>query len=138
MPLIRPRAALALLLLLGACDSPTEAPTAASVSGDYRTSTLTLTRGTTTTDFLARGAQITVTLKGDGTTTGELFVPGGKEDGGDVRENLAGQWTLQSDTVRFSHNADTFLRDTPFIVRGDELRGEFASSGSRLVAVLRK
>jgi len=138
MPLIRPRAATLALLLLGACDSTTSPRTMESVAGDYRASTLALIRGTETTDFLARGARIDLALKPDGTTTGEFFVPGGEEDGGDLRENLAGGWTLRSDTVRLTHPADTFLRDVPFVVRGGELRGEYSASGARLAAVLRR
>jgi hypothetical protein len=128
----------ALAVLLGACDSPTANPTVASASGEYQASTLSFTQGGQTYDFLAAGAKLTMSLKQDGTTTGELFLPGVDEDGGDVREDLAGQWTLRADTVRFSQSADTFLRDVPFVVRRGRLTAEYGSDGARIEVVLRK
>lgn len=125
-----------LAVLLGACDSPTAHPTVASVSGEYQASTLSLTQGGQTYDFLAAGATLTMNLKQNGTTTGELFIPGVDEDGGDVRADLAGQWTLRADTVRFSQSADTFLRDVPFIVRKGRLTAEYNSDGARIQVVL--
>jgi hypothetical protein len=127
-----------LALALGGCDSPTEPPTVASVSGEYQASTLALTQGGQSQDFLAVGAELTVSLKPDGTTTGRLFVPEGDEDGRDLREDLMGRWTLRGDTVRFQQGADTFLRDMPFLVRGRRLEGEYAAGGGRLRVVLQR
>lgn len=89
-----------------------------------------------TTDYLAAGATARLELDADGTTTGRLFVPGGGENGGDFDADLAGTWTLQGDTVRLSHAADTFLRDMPLVVSRNSLAGDRTFSGIHVRIVL--
>lgn len=89
-------------------------------------------------DVLERGAEFEIELDADGTTTGSYFMPEGNEDGGDVAGDLAGKWTLKGDTVQFTHDADTFLRDIKFVVKGKELVGSGEVSDGILKATLVK
>lgn len=141
------REALALALLpfllapvLAGCDS-VEPVTRADVVGSYEATTLSVTADGETTDQLAAGAEITLQLADDGTTSGALFVPGGAEDGGDLEADLAGNWSFQAmmeepsvpARVTLDHDADTFLRDVTFdAVRGGgtiQLRAEDSFGG---------
>lgn len=142
------RRAFAILLVaagLAACDGPAEPssqPTLQMVAGSYRAAhgygaiTLTTTQNGETTDWLAKGASITIDLRGDGTTAGRVFIPGAYEDGSDFDADLAGTWTLAGGKVRLSHSADTFLRDMDLIFRTDRLEGEQTFSGVRVRVVL--
>jgi hypothetical protein len=88
-----------------------------------------------TVDLLAQGSQVTLNLATDGTTTGQLFVPGGDEDGGDLDADLTGTWTLSGSTVTFDQAADTFFPDVEFTAEQDRLAGEgdFGDESIRLV-----
>jgi len=77
----------------------------AAVAGTYQATTFTMEETGVTTDWLARGASITLTLASDGTTGGRLFVPGGGEGGSDFDEDLAGTWELIGTTLRLHHAA---------------------------------
>lgn len=114
---------LASVLLLAACDSPTGVPIPAEVAGSYRATVLTTRAGGAVVDQLAGGTELRITLDPSGATTGRLFVPHGDENGRDLDADLAGRWTLRGDTVRFEQQADTFVRDIPFLVREDRLEG---------------
>ncbi len=128
-----PAALLAAALTLAACgDSPTGGDSqqlrmqrlAGSYEGfKYGEKRFTTTENGQTTDWVARGASLKIELAADGTTSGRLLVPGADEDGGDFDASMAGSWTLKGDTVRFQQDADTFVRDMPFLVKGGRLVG---------------
>jgi hypothetical protein len=111
-------------LLIGCSDDDSFSPTLDNVAGSYSAATFTVTSAAGTLDLLALGAEVTVDLAVDGTTTGQLFVPGAGEDGEDVEADLTGTWTLDSSTVTFSQDADTFIRDVEFTASEDRLTGE--------------
>jgi hypothetical protein len=126
---------LAAALALSACgDAPTtldpHAQAMAALAGDYGAVgefgalSFTTDDGGDAIDWLDEGAKVELHLTADGKTTGRLFVPGVDEDGGDLDEDLAGTWTLDAETIRFEHDADTFIRDMPFHVEGKRLVGE--------------
>jgi hypothetical protein len=98
--------------------------------------TFTTTENGETTDRLSEGATLEIELAANGTTTGHLFVPGADEDGRDLDADLVGSWTLKGDTIRFSHQADTFLRDMPFRVIDTKLEGDVTFSEARVQVVL--
>ena len=125
--------ALALFACGGGDDS--FSPTPETVAGDYTAQVFTLTSSVGTTDLLALGATVAVSLEPGGTTTGRLFVPGGDEDGSDLDEDLAGTWSLTGNTVTFNQSSDTFIRNADFTAGPDNLIGEgdFASGRIRLV-----
>jgi hypothetical protein len=80
----------------------------------------------------------TVENVGGGTTTGEIFVEGGGEDGGDLDEDLAGTWTLTGSTVTFDLGADTFIRDVEFTADEDRLTAEDTCEDVTIRLVLTK
>jgi hypothetical protein len=127
-----------LLVLLAACDGDPAAPTVEEVVGNYHATTLTTQEAGTTTDHLAAGASITLTLNAGLTTAGRLFVPGGNEDGSDFDADLTGSWTLTGRTVNLEHATDTFLRDMPLIADGSRLTGQATFSGVTVRVVLSK
>ena len=140
-PIRLPRSLRALagaVLFLAACDSPTEPPTVASVAGEYTATEFRVTTPGESVDLLQEGVELDIDLRADGTTAGRLFAPGLDEDGGDLDADLAGRWTLQGDTVRFQHDADTFLRDMDFIAQGSRLEGNRDFGGARIRITLRK
>jgi ABC-type Fe3+-hydroxamate transport system substrate-binding protein len=128
--------ALALVACGGGDDS--FSPTSATVAGDYTARVFTLTSSVGTTDLLALGATVVVSLEPGGTTTGRLFVPGGAEDGGDLDEDLAGTWSLTGNTVTFNQSSDTFIRDADFTAGPDNLIGEGVFGGATVRLVLQK
>lgn len=134
--LIGSMSALLLAVALGGCgDDEAFSPTIETVAGNYSASAFTLTTAAGTVNLLAQGSEVTVTLAADGTTTGQLFVPGGDEDGGDLDLDLTGTWTLSGSTVTFDHDADTFIRDVEFIAGQNRLtaEGDFGDESIRLV-----
>jgi hypothetical protein len=93
--------ALVLAVLAGGCGDDDDGfnPTIETVAGSYTASTFTIEDETGTIDLLALDASVSATLNEDGTTTGQLFVPEGDEDGSDLEADLAGTWTLEGDTL---------------------------------------
>jgi hypothetical protein len=66
--------------------------------------------------LLDAGAELTMNLRDDGSTTGRLLISDVGEDGGDLDEDLSGTWTFfsETNTVEFDQVADTFVRDMTF------------------------
>jgi hypothetical protein len=129
----------AVALALGACGGEDSfSPTVETVAGSYTARTLTLTSAVGTTDLLALGSTVAITLATDGTTSGRLFVPGGAEDGSDLDLDLAGTWTLVGTTVRFDQTADSFIRDVDFTAAPNQLNAEGTFSGTIIRLVLGK
>lgn len=120
--LMRQAAAALALGLAGCGDGFT--PTEETVVGTYEAEEFEVSSGGFTTDLLALGATVTVTLSADGTTSGRLFVPGAGEGGSDVDESLTGTWSLSGSTVTFSQSADTFIPDVEFTAGENVLTGE--------------
>ena len=125
---------LGLLLGTAVCSDST-APTMVSVAGFYEATVFTVTEAGGTTDVLADGGAISLSLEADGTVAGRLFVPGGGEGGADFAADLAGTWTLNGTTVTLDHPADTFLRDMNFTVSGRQLAGQ-ATFGEAAISVV--
>lgn len=123
-------------LVLAACDTITTASAVEMVAGTYTAIEFRLMTAEDTTDVLKQGGRLHLRLDVDGTVSGELFVPGGDEDGGDLLEDMAGTWSLKGDVVTFDQDADTFVRDTPFRVRGEELVAEWSDSEGDVRVVL--
>ena len=136
-------------MMLAACsDSPTEPVplTVQAVAGVYGASGafgaltfMTIDSGDVT-DWLGAGASISLRLNTDGTTEGELFIPGAGEDGSDVEENLTGTWHLADNAVTLEHDADTFMREMPLTIVGGRLEGDetFDNSGTRVRLTLQR
>jgi hypothetical protein len=123
------------LALLSACS---DTLTVDDLAGSYSATTFTTQEGSATTDWLAAGAFIHLTLTAAGNTSGRLFVPGGNEDGSDFDADLTGTWALAGSQVTFEHAADTFLRDTPFTADAGRLTAEGTFSGVTVRVVLER
>ena len=99
-----------------------------TVDGTYNATALTLTEPGGTTDLLAEGVAIALTLTPAGATTGSMTVPADfSESGEDEVVSLLGTYTYDPDTgiVILAHAADTFLRETTLHAKGTELTGTF-------------
>jgi hypothetical protein len=103
-----------LALVLASCGDDVATP--ADLAGTYNATLFETTVGGNTTDHLATGASITVTLVADLTVTGRLFAPGGNEDGTDLDADLTGTWTLLRNSLRMDSEADTFVRGVDWVV----------------------
>jgi hypothetical protein len=117
---------------ISACDDVVEPAdiTRADITKTYSAALLTTTTNGITTNHIAAGASLNITLRADGTTAGRVFVPDMGEDGGDFDASLDGQFTFDdvNDVIAFQHSADTFLQDMTLTARafdgGIQLEGE--------------
>ena len=133
-PLQLLRAIASVVALATACSDPL--PTVETVAGTYAATVFVVQEGQAEpVDLLAEGGFITITLTVAGTTSGQVFGPGGGEGGEDFEADLTGTWMLEGSIVTFDHPADTFLRDMEFRVEEDRLFGE-ASFGAKLTVEL--
>lgn len=121
-----------------ACGGDIFSPTTANVAGTYAATTFTTTTAGVTTNQLAAGASLTITLAVNGTVTGQLFIPGAGEDGGNFIADMAGTWTLSGSTVDFAQTADSFVRDVSFIASENQLTGDATFSGTAIHLELTK
>lgn len=126
-----------LVLVLPGCggDGPTGL-SRADLTGDYTATTLTITVGGTTTDALARGMSLQITLHADGTTSGRFAIPAEMRQSEDAAQvSMEGTWELAESTVTFDQPADTFVRDMEFTATPGRLEGgeTFGDETVRLV-----
>jgi hypothetical protein len=112
-----------------ACSNST-GPSVQAVAGTDAAMQLNTTEAGTTTNQLASGASIALTLNANGTTSGRWP--------GQLDADLAGTWSLNGNTVRLSQPADTFLRDMDLRVRGNTLVGDQTFGSTRVQLTLTK
>lgn len=101
------------------------------IAGTYTATTFTTTTGGVTTDELDEGASLDLVLSANGNTTGSLVAPGGSPT-----LSMAGSWSLSGNTVTFSQQADSFVRNMAFQVSGNTLVGDETFSGTRIQVTL--
>lgn len=118
------------LLVVSGCDDST-GPDREDIAGTYTATTFTTTTGGVTTDELDDGASLDIVLSANGNTTGSLVAPGGSPT-----LSMAGSWSLSGNTVTFSHQADSFVRNMAFQVSGNTLVGDETFSGTRIQVTL--
>lgn len=84
--------------------------------GSYTATRILVIAAGDTTDVLAEGGSLTLTLEGSAQVRGRLVAPGQGPAGADLDEDMAGAWTfvITSRTVRISQQAATFVRDATF------------------------
>lgn len=102
-----------LVVAVGACDDNDDPPVGpdpieeSEVVGDYEPTLFDLTVDGITVDLLEEGAELTLTLAADGSTTGQLFIPeGGEEEGEDLDVALDGTWTFDEDAATVTLTTD--------------------------------
>lgn len=126
------------VFLTGACGG--DAPTGLSQSdlaGDYQATTFTVTEDGSTTDVLAEGGSLEITLAADGTSSGTFVIPASfTESGEEEQASMAGTWSVSAGTVTFDQPADTFVRDMAFSVVSGRLEGEETFGDETLRVVL--
>lgn len=117
-----------------ACDSIND-PDISPV-GTYGATTFVTTTNGVSTNHIANGSTIVITLASGGTTSGQMhFVASGGDPAFDA--NLAGTWTRSGSTVTFDHAADTFIKDMPFIYTVLSMSGDMTlTSGTRIQLTL--
>jgi len=120
-----------------ACGEPF-VPSVDSIAGTYNATILTSTTGGVTTNHLSAGGSFTITLEVNGTTSGQLSVPGGGPGGSTLDGSMVGTWALVGTTVQFDQTADTFVRDMIFTASSDRLRGGQAFGGTTVRVTLDK
>src|SRR2546427_8105652 len=92
---------------LAACGKDVGGPSLDSVAGHYLASSFATTQAGVTTNQLARGSLIDLTLVAGGGTTGRLFVPASKPGVADFDARLLGAWALAGDFGTLRHVPDT-------------------------------
>lgn len=121
---------------------PALVDTRAEVVGSWGATAFTVEQDGETTDVLAEGGSLELVFRDDGTTGGQLLVPGGAEDGGDLEASMEGTWSLQDpDTdgpvsVEVDQQADTFVRDVAWVGGEDRLTASASFAGTEITVVL--
>ncbi len=127
----------AMSAVAAACGEPF-VPSVDSIAGSYQATIFTSTTSGVTTNHLTAGGSFTITLAANGTTSGQLFVPGGGAGGGALDESMVGTWELVGTTVQFDQTADTFVRDMIFTASSNRLRGGQAFGSTTVRVTLDK
>ena len=109
------------LLLASACggDDDPVSPTQSSVAGHYVATSLTTNTLGITTNELATGSAVSLTLREDGSATGDIYIASF-----DHREAVQGTWKLERDVVQLDSPTEGLLRDVDLSVRGNTLVGD--------------
>ncbi len=115
-----------LLSVAAACGSDkSTGPDMGDVAGSYDATVLTVTQADVQHDFIAAGATVHLVLDEGGTTSGHLFIPASDLSHGEALDaDMAGSWTLDNTIVHIAQSADTFIRDVPLTVDGNDLTGD--------------
>ena len=127
-------AASLVLALFGCGDAA--GPTAHSVGGSYRATSFLVTGADGSTDYLAAGATLFLTLRPAGQVVeGRLTIP--EALGGPLEVDLSGTFVLDGEWVRIRNASDTFVRSVPWrIGDGTLTAADEAGGGARVSATL--
>jgi len=131
-----------LVVLLGLACTPEDLLGPSDLAGMYDATTFDLVAGADTTDVLAAGGSLLITLMSNGSTSGHLTVPASLAGGTEFNADLPGTFTISRDTLHFAHAADTFVRDLSFAIVVDgaaaSLTGSATFSDTTVVVVLER
>jgi hypothetical protein len=89
-----------LLLLLAACGDDAIGPS--DIAGQYAATSFELVQGPDTSDVIAGGGTLTITLTANGTTTGQLFVPAALNGGTPFTASMDGTFSVSNGVVTFT------------------------------------
>jgi hypothetical protein len=112
-----------------ACSEAFE-PTIEDVSGIYQMASFTTDSAGVHKDWVAAGASMEVWLGPLGDVFGQLIMPLDTT-------YLRGTWELSGNTVRFTEDADTFVRDMDWIAGKDWITGKDRLSGDETFGAVR-
>ena len=136
--LTRSLATLAVVALAACGSDDATSPDRASVAGVYHATTFTASVGVVSSDVLAKGGSVTLTLNANGSATGHLVVPA-TVAGTAFDQTLNGTWSLDGNVVHLKDDtSDTFLEDLALTVSGSTLTGSDSFSGVDVHVVLTK
>ena len=110
------------------------------IEGPYTATTFRVVpQGQALIDVLAAGGSLSITIAPNGTTTGTLNVPASAAGGTAFTASMAGTAVLTGSTVRFTQNADSFVRNLDRTVSGKTLsvQGLTAGSGTFTITLTR-
>jgi hypothetical protein len=111
---------LAVAISAAACGD-SNAPTGVPV-GTYTAILFRTTGASGQRDELAAGSTINLNLASNGTTSGHLHVAASASNPA-LDADMAGTWREAGDVVTFSQQADTFVKDMPFTLSNDPVKG---------------
>lgn len=125
----------AVALVAAAACSDAFTPTIENVSGDYQMESFTTDSAGVHTDWVAAGASMEILLTPLGDVIGQLIVP---LDTSTFLASMLGTWELSGNTVHFTQDADTFVRDMDWIASKDGLSGDETFGAVRVRVVLKR
>lgn len=115
------------------------APTVANMAGAYTAHALVIADTAGAIDWIDAGGSLTLTLSANGSLSGRLFLPGGAAGGGDLDEDMAGNWSLIGHTISFGQAAQTFVREMDFTAGQDRISVDhYFGTTLRVIIVLTK
>jgi hypothetical protein len=126
---------------VAACGSDSTAPQS-SLVGSYTAVQWVTTGGSGQTNQLVAGSTLQIALSSNGTTSGHMHIAA--SGGSPVSDfDMAGTWERSGNSVDFSQNADSFVRDMTFAMQpvannAWDLVGDHTFSGTRIQITLRR
>jgi len=125
---VKPIASLLAVAAVVACSDAFK-PTIENVSGDYQMQSFTTDSAGVHKDWVAAGATMEILLTPLSDVIGQLIVPGDTA-------SMLGTWEVSGNTVHFTQDADTFVRDMDWIADKDRLSGDETFGAVRVRVVL--
>ena len=123
----------AVLITFGGCDSSTTDLVIQDVVGSYRAVVFELDGASA----IGAGAGMTLELRSDFTTAGQLFIPASL--GGPLDADMSGTFSLDPDgSIVIEQPADTFVRDAEWTWRDGAILGSWSSSSATIAVRLER
>jgi hypothetical protein len=133
---------LALTIAVAACGSDSTSPSTDPPAGNYNAIQFVTTGSTGQRDELQAGGSLQLELDPDHTSSGHLHVAA-SSNSPVFDADMAGTWTATGNVVTVSQPADTFVRNMPFTldldpVKGYVLLGDKNFSSTRIQITLKR
>ena len=127
---------LAIAAVVGCSDS--FKPTTENILGMYQVESFTTDNAGTSRDLFAAGATLELIILPFGDVVGALNVPPIPPDTTMFYASMNGSWALTGNKVRFTQDADSFVRDLDWIADKDRLSGDKTFGAVRVRVVLKR
>jgi len=127
---------LAIAAVVGCSDS--FKPTTENILGMYQVESFTTDNAGTSRDLFAAGATLELIILPFGDVVGALNVPPIPPDTAMFYASMNGTWALTGNKVRFTQDADSFVRDLDWIADKDRLSGDKTFGAVRVRVVLNR
>jgi len=113
-------------------------PTTENILGMYDVESFTTDSAGTSRDLFAAGATLELIILPFGDVVGALNVPPIPPDTATFYASMNGTWALTGNKVRFTQDADSFVRDLDWIADKDRLSGDQTFGAVRVRVVLKR